>query len=204
MSPSRLSRVRSCMSLTDRLPRQHVPSCVCWIGVTLRICVVRAGGDHSSPAADERDAGSLATDIDGECDWMDMYRRRPPAQGGFSDPPAIPCDGVHGFCYLAPQSALYFGSTRRHPLEWRPVVSAIATQGRRYVLPATTQPGHDFYPLDPHRCFPKRHLAQTVTSWLCPQMELVDADALIEIGVLPHDESLRIVAWLRQREQERT
>ncbi len=132
---------------------------------------------------------------------MDLYRRRPPAQGGDLVPPVMPSEGVHGFCYLARQASLYFGSTRRHATEWRPVVSAIADQGRRYVLPATTTRDRAFYALRRERCFLKRQGNQQADSWLCPRMEPIEVRELIELGVLPHEESLRILNWLRQRER---
>lgn len=130
---------------------------------------------------------------------MDLYRRRPPAQGGDLVQPAMPSEGVHGFCYLAPQAALFFGSTRRHPTEWRPVVSALAGLGRRYVLPATTTRDHAFYPLRRERCFLRRQGHQQTDNWLCPRMEAIEVRNLIELGVLPHAESLRILDWLRER-----
>lgn len=135
---------------------------------------------------------------------MDMHRRRP------ADPDGRPRDEVlpvpqraHGFCYLVPQGALYFGSDRKQATDWRPAVSLIADGGRRYLLPSTTQPSRAYYRLERERCFHKRPAGDARTAYLCPRVELLPVSALVEIGLLPHAECLAITAWLRARQPER-
>ena len=126
-----------------------------------------------------------------------MFQRRPkvaspPVNG--RPPPA------HGFCYLARQASLVFGSDRKQPVEWRPVVSLRSEGELAYVLPSTTKERSEFFRLPREACFVNR-LRQDVadTSYLCPRQEVIDRKELIEIGVLLHEYRISLATWLRER-----
>ncbi len=127
-----------------------------------------------------------------------MFRRKPPT----SPPPdPVPSPGwVHGFHYLAPQSALIFGRNRRTPVTWRPGVSLTRHGAFTVLLPATRQAHSDFFHLKPGDVFSKKAPNESPTdSYLCPRYETVTHQRLIERGVLRHGLRIDIAAWLKQR-----
>ena len=134
---------------------------------------------------------------------MDQRQRRPSKAAPPSPAPIGPSDGAtqfaHGFCYLSPQSVLAFGSDRREPVSWRPVVSLRAKRGIRYVLPATTKPRADFFHLEKERCFVSGARPIEKDGYLAPWVEAVRLGELIELGVLPHPDRLAIGAWFQVR-----
>ena len=140
---------------------------------------------------------------------LDMFRRRPArkidldveSRSGQGEAPVVP-EFAHGHCFLAPQGALEFGSDRREPVAWRPVVSLAARGPIRQVLPSTGHHRPAFYPLKRDRCFVARPRTDIRDSYLAPWVEAIHVSGLIEIGVLPHPERLAIAAWLRGRHAE--
>lgn len=139
-----------------------------------------------------------------------MFRRRPPpwqpqppVEPAFPPPPPpdLP-DWAHGFCYLARQNQLIFGSDRHPPVEWRPVVS-LAKQGNLFqLLPSTRHPRRksDFFHIRAEDFFLRRTPAEPPTdSYLHYQRERLSAEALIHIGVLPHPLRVQIADWLKYR-----
>jgi hypothetical protein len=128
-----------------------------------------------------------------------MFRKKPPLSS-FSDP-APSADWAHGFRYLAPQTALLFGSDRREPVAWRPGVSLARRGLFTLLLPATRRPNPEFFRLEPGELsFTKQPPKEPHTdSYLSHQYEAVAHDRLIELGVLRHGLRIDIAAWLQQR-----
>lgn len=127
-----------------------------------------------------------------------MFRQKPPTSP--SPDPALTVDWAHGFHYLAPQTALLFGSDRREPKAWRPGVSLARRGLFTLLLPATRRPNLEFFHLKPGDIFAKQPPKEPPTdSYLSHQYEAVFHDRLIELGVLRHDLRIDITAWLRQR-----
>ncbi|MCC7220872.1 MAG: hypothetical protein IT490_09110 [Candidatus Contendobacter sp.] len=127
-----------------------------------------------------------------------MFRKKPAT----SPPPdAAPSpDWAHGFHYLAPQSALIFGSDRREPVTWRPGVSLARRGAFTLVLPATRRPHAHFFHIQPDDLLLKTPAREPLTdSYLCYQYEAVRHDQLLERGILRHGLRLDIAAWLKQR-----
>jgi hypothetical protein len=111
-----------------------------------------------------------------------------------------PTDWIHGFCYLARQQCLHFGSSRKKPVEWRPVISWKQCGSRLYVLPSTSQADPAYFHLKPDQCLRKRPRPEPPRdSYLYWVAELVEPDCLIELGILPHPIRIQIAKWLRQR-----
>jgi hypothetical protein len=106
---------------------------------------------------------------------------------------------AHGFCFLARQERLYFGSDRREPVSWRPTVSWKRYGPLVYVLPATSQQERGFFHLPKDACFYKRLPQEPQDSYLFWRVEGVVQDALIKVGVLPHGLRIDIAKWLRER-----
>ena len=139
-----------------------------------------------------------------------MFRRRPPPWQPqppvqqAAPPPPLPDlpDWAHGFCYLARQNQLYFGSDRHPPVEWRPVVS-LARQGELVqLLPSTRHPRRksDFFHVRAEDLFLRRTPEEPRTdSYLYYRFEALLAEDLINIGVLPHPLRIRIADWLKYR-----
>lgn len=128
---------------------------------------------------------------------MHLHQRRPKPHTSSPTPNA---DFALGKCYLARQTDLIFGRHRRAPIEWRPVVSWAAQDDIAYVLPATTQPNTHFFHLDHQHCHLKHTPNAYQDSYLCPQIEALPRNALIEIGILDHPTRLDIAQWKRRRE----
>ena len=106
---------------------------------------------------------------------------------------------VHGHCYLAWQSLLVFGRTRKSANSSRPVVSLLQEKHRLYVLPATTKRDDDLYPINLRRCSVQDGNNKFRYSYLSPHPELVTAAKLKELGILPDDLRENIATWLRNR-----
>lgn len=127
-----------------------------------------------------------------------MFRQKP-YLSSFSDP-APTTDWAHGFHYLAPQTALLFGSDRREPKAWRPGVSLARRGLFTLLLPATRRPNLEFFHLKPGDIFAKQPPKEPLTdSYLSHQYEAVFHDRLIALGVLRHGPRLDIAAWLQRR-----
>lgn len=126
---------------------------------------------------------------------MHLYQRRP---GPYA--PTPDADFAQGKCYLVKQSALLFGSDRHDPVEWRVVVAWATLGSRIYVFPATTKRQADFFPIPRGKCFLKRPHAGERDSYLCPRIEAVPHNALIELGMLDHPTRLAIANWKRAQE----
>lgn len=139
-----------------------------------------------------------------------MFRRRPPPwqpkpavqQPTLPQPSSDLPDWAHGFCYLARQNQLYFGSDRHPPVEWRPVVS-LARQGELVqLLPSTRHPRRksDFFHVRAEDLFLRRTPEEPRTdSYLYYRFEALLAEDLINIGVLPHPLRIQIADWLKYR-----
>ncbi|MDG4584589.1 MAG: hypothetical protein P9E67_10990 [Candidatus Competibacter sp.] len=138
-----------------------------------------------------------------------MFRRRPPpwqpkpeAQQPSPPPsPDVP-DWAHGFCYLARQNQLIFGSDRHPPVEWRPVVSLVKQGNLFQLLPSTRHPRRksDFFHIRAEDFFLRRIPAEPPTdSYLNSQRERLSAETLINTGVLPHPLRVQIADWLKYR-----
>ncbi|MCC7220564.1 MAG: hypothetical protein IT490_07530 [Candidatus Contendobacter sp.] len=127
-----------------------------------------------------------------------MFRQKPPTSPPLDAVSSV--DWAHGFHYLAPQSALLFGSNRREPKAWRPGVSLARRGLFTLLLPATRQPNPAFFHLKPDDWFPRRPPPEPLTDgYLSHQYEAVAHDRLIELGVLRHCLRIDITAWLRQQ-----
>jgi hypothetical protein len=123
-----------------------------------------------------------------------MFRQRPPTQ---VQPADNTRDFAHGFCYLARQQCLHFGSDRKQPIQWRPAVSLKQYGARLYVLPSTSQTNPAYFHLRPDQCLRKKPPPQPAQdSYLYWVAEAVDRDCLIEIGILPHPVRIQIAEWL--------
>ncbi|WP_200246718.1 hypothetical protein [Lamprobacter modestohalophilus] len=126
---------------------------------------------------------------------MHLYQRRPRPQA--HTPQA---DFAQGTCYLVQQSALVFGRNRRTPSEWRVAISWARLGSRTYLFPATTKRHADFFCIPHGKCFLKRPHQDERDSYLCPRVEAVSQDALIELGILDHPTRLAIANWKRAQE----
>lgn len=127
-----------------------------------------------------------------------MFCRKPSTSPPLDAAPSP--DWAHGFHYLAPQSALIFGSNRREPKAWRPGVSLVRRSALTLLLPATRRPNPEFFHLKPDDWFPRRPPPEPPTdSYLSHQYEAVAHDRLIELGVLRHGLRLDIARWLQQQ-----
>lgn len=127
-----------------------------------------------------------------------MFRQKPPLSP--SPDPAPSADWAHGFHYLAPQSALIFGSDRREPVAWRPGVSLARHGLFTLLLPATRRPNPAFFHLKPTDWFPRRPPPKPPTDgYLSHQYEAVAHDRLIALGVLRHGLRIQIADWLNRR-----
>lgn len=127
-----------------------------------------------------------------------MFRKKPATSPSLDTAPSP--DWAHGFHYLAPQSALIFGSDRREPVTWRPGVSLARRGAFTLLLPATRRPNPKFFHIKTDDWFPRRSPAEPPTDgYLSYQYEAVTHDRLIELGVLRHGLRLDIATWLKQR-----
>ena len=127
-----------------------------------------------------------------------MFRQKPLIS--LSPDQAPTTDWAHGFHYLAPQTALLFGSDRREPVPWRPGVSLARRGIFTLLLPATRRPNLEFFHLKPgDLSFTKQSPKERTDSYLSYQYEAVSHDRLIELGVLRHGLRIDIAAWLQQR-----
>mgnify|MGYP001768013954 CR=1 FL=1 len=128
-----------------------------------------------------------------------MFRRKPPASPPLE--PAPSPDWAHGFHYLAPQSALMFGSNRREFKPWRPGISLARRGAFTLLLPATRRPNPEFFHLKPDDWFPRRPPPSPPSDgYLSPQYEAVAHDRLIELGILRHGLRVDIAHWLKRRQ----
>lgn len=87
---------------------------------------------------------------------VQVFRKRPgSAPAPVADAQPAP-DRLHGFCFLARQSALVFGPNRREPSSGRPAVSVTKRDDWVVLLPSTRQPNAEFFHLTPKDCFATR------------------------------------------------
>jgi hypothetical protein len=133
---------------------------------------------------------------------MFVPNRRPAAA-----PSAVP-DGVaeegkaEGFVQLCEQAALFFGSDRRQPTEYRPVVRVRKDGLRRVVLPCTTRDhseSPEFFALTRERAMWTRPNddRQSYAHYRC---EVVSDDALrAKIGVMNQNARVDLLRWLLSR-----
>jgi hypothetical protein len=144
-------------------------------------------------AASASKGGRSETDV--QETTMHLYQRRPPVRSG---PP--PTRLAQGKCYLARQSLLFFGDDRLTPVEWRRVISWAVTGDRVSVLPTTTRKNRDFLLVDRHRCVLNRPHPGERDSYVCPRVEVLPGEDLIEVGAVPGPTWIMIIQWKRARE----
>jgi hypothetical protein len=107
-----------------------------------------------------------------------------------------------GFVHVCEQGALMFGSDRREPSNYRPVV-AVRNDGPRFVvLPCTTKESTnsaDFFSLDDQRVMWSRP-SNDRTSFAYYRYEVVGGERLkAKIGVMPQAARIELLTWLKAR-----
>lgn len=126
---------------------------------------------------------------------MHLYQRRPKPRTT-----APTTDFAQGKCYLVRQAALVFGSNRRESVDWRYAVSWAIEGPRGYLFPGTTKIRKDFFCVPRNKCFLKRSHHEEKDSYLCPRVEVVSVDDMIELGILDHPTRIAIANWKRDQE----
>jgi hypothetical protein len=114
----------------------------------------------------------------------------------------IEADKADGFIHICQQAALSFGSDRREPTDYRPVV-AIRNDGPRVVvLPCTTQDhtrSPEFFELNEDRAKWTR-ASDGRKSFANYRYEVVAGSRLKgKIGVMPQPARIELLAWLKSR-----
>lgn len=120
-------------------------------------------------------------------------------------PPLLPiiqeAGWAAGFIDLCPQARLMFGSDRRTPVAFRPVVEVRRDGVRMVVLPCTSRDqsrSADFFELTPERVMWTR--PEAPRSFAFCRYEAVSCDVLHErIGVMPHPARIELLKWLKER-----
>jgi hypothetical protein len=104
--------------------------------------------------------------------------------------------------YVCEQAALTFGSNRREPTTYRPVVAVRHDGPRAVVLPCTSRDRSalpDFFELNEQRVM-WVHAADGRRSFATCRYEVVDRGRLRgKIGVMPQPARIEILAWLKSR-----
>lgn len=109
---------------------------------------------------------------------------------------------AEGMIHLCDQSALVFGSNRRKPTAYRPVV-AVRSEGQRVVvLPCTSKDNTgspDFFELNAERVMWTRP-DDGRKSFANYRYEMVPAHRLRgKIGVMPQPARIELLVWLKSR-----
>lgn len=107
-----------------------------------------------------------------------------------------------GFIHICDQSSLMFGSDRREPTAYRPVVGVRNDGPRVVVLPCTTK-GHasspDFFELNDKRVMWTRP-AEHHASYAYSRYEVVSEERLKQkIGTMPQPARIELLKWLKSR-----
>jgi len=107
-----------------------------------------------------------------------------------------------GFIHVCEQAALMFGSDRREPTNYRPVV-AVRNDGPRFVvLPCTTKNNMnpaDFFELNDQRVMWSRPSSDR-TGFAYYRYEVVSGERLKgKIGVMPQPARIELLTWLKSR-----
>jgi hypothetical protein len=121
-------------------------------------------------------------------------------------PASLPADLVSagkadGFVQLCQQQFLHFGSDRRTPVDYRPVVLLKSFGGRLAVLPCTTQVQREpdaLFVLDTQRVFWTRpNQPRSGAHW---RYEMIDAEhATLRIGTLTQNARVDLLKWIAER-----
>lgn len=117
-------------------------------------------------------------------------------------PPSVADAGkADGFIHLCRQSALGFGSDRRTPVDFRPVVRLRSEPGRFVVLPCTRSNSVDsaeFFALTAERAMWKRPDSDPGAAFW--RYEVVSAEEAPDmIGTLTQSARVDLLKWLRGR-----
>lgn len=119
-------------------------------------------------------------------------------------PPEINDEGkAKGFVHVCDQSALMFGSDRKEPVNYRPVVSVRRDGMRAVVLQCTTKDqsaSPDFFELvnDKHVQWTKSWDGRR--SFACCCYEVINGAHLrFKVGVMPQPARIEIFNWLKSR-----
>ena len=116
--------------------------------------------------------------------------------------PVIEAGKAEGFVHLCDQSALNFGSNRREPTAYRPVVTVRGEGSRLVILPCTTKDNTgspDFFELNAQRVMWTRP-DDGRKSFANYRYEMVPAQRLRgKIGVMPQAARIDLLAWLKSR-----
>jgi len=114
----------------------------------------------------------------------------------------IEADKADGFIHICQQAALSFGSNRREPTDYRPVVAVRRDGPRAVVLPCTTKDqtnSPEFFELNDDRA-KWTHPPDGRKSFAHFRYEVVAGSHLKgKIGVMPQPARIELLAWLKSR-----
>jgi len=114
----------------------------------------------------------------------------------------VNADKADGFVHVCEQGSLMFGSDRREPTNYRPVVAVRNDGPRVVVLPCTTKDSTnfpDFFELNDQRVEWTRP-SNGHSSFACCRYEVVAGTRLKgKIGVMPQPARIELLTWLKSR-----
>lgn len=114
----------------------------------------------------------------------------------------IEADKADGFIHVCEQAALMFGSDRREPKPYRPVVCIRNDDSRVVVLPCTTKDqidSPDFFELNDERVMWTRR-PDGSNSFAHYRYEVVAGGSLKnKIGAMPQPARIELLKWLKSR-----
>lgn len=114
----------------------------------------------------------------------------------------VEADKADGFVYVCEQTALMFGSDRREPTAYRPVVAIRNDGSRIVVLPCTTKDSEnspEFFELNQKRVM-WSSLSDGRISFVFYRYEVV-ADVCLKgkIGIMTQPARIELLIWLKSR-----
>jgi len=114
----------------------------------------------------------------------------------------IEADKADGFIHVCEQAALMFGSDRREPKPYRPVVRIRNDNSRVVVLPCTTKDqigSPDFFELNDERVM-WTHRPNGNNSFAHYRYEVIAGGSLKnKIGAMPQPARIELLKWLKSR-----